>query len=1243
MANINLINQRILELDGGAFQKLCEAYLYHIKGYRGLNSVGSTPTANKVRKGTPDSFFIDQNSKFIFVEMTTQKKDLLTKIHRDIQKCVNESKTLVTKETIAEIIACFSFTLTADEANKLLQEGKKNNIKVTLYGLGDISQDLYKAKAILRDYLQIHEETDQIIPLSLFQNEIGRTKYSLPIDSKFLFRDIELKGMVDYLQDQDLIVITGKPGTGKTKLGFEICKNFVEKNRDYSGFAIINISQDLLQDLNDSFSFPGKYLILVDDANRVMSFSYFMNFLKRQDPAIKIKLVVTVRDYARDKIIDEIDDFPKEEIVLSELKDEQITEFIKINYQITSPVYIERILRLSKGNLRLAAMLSKLAKEKNDLSSIHDVTTLYDEYFKLIKTDTPILADHKMLKVASIIAFFRVVDFQNEALMEEIQNHLNIDLKEFINYAIELNKFEIVDLYNNDLVKISDQILSLYIFYLATFRENISPFEIFLNNYFPKYKNRVEDVLYGLLDAFDNNLIESKVKPLVIELWNNNQTDDNLLFEFADTFSFLIQEQTLSFIEKQLERVIFEEFDYSELEKLNSNIINNINLPKEFKLLGNFKNENIELQKIAIDLFLEFLHKCPKLFIESLHLIMVVFNFSRFSNIVGVKLQQEIINKIFTLTQNGQQTLFSKLFLESAKHYLRLTFDSFEGTGRNQITIYTFHLEPTEEIVCLRKTIIDNLALLSLSYKVEVLGVLENYIGSLYSGYSKELLLQDKDFIVPFIFNNFSPDNLSEAIFVHKYITLLKNNNICFPSALQSTFTNFNIQVYELFTKSCPPEVDYKEFLESQRKEIEIFLTNKDDNNIQELINSVINLHNELKTGHFDYLITSGLDICFSILSELNLETYKNAIKYYFSRGNPININLHQCVGTFVSKFGKQYSLDFSDSLISFWNTIWKFYIYIALSVDEITLIDTKSLEQLFENSEPEAFPSDLDFIRKYMPFDKLLLQKITRIILGKKVTSRSVLAISSIFNPYSEFNRNLSTYFESDYALLQQLYLFSISNNYQDDHDSTSLAIILKINPDFATDYADWLVNNKKRFLFSDRQNFSKIWELDNYAVIIKKLIKRIFEKDPFGEWYSVSNEFFGSFDFPQNVDNISKKIEVLKELIYENIDDFSFTKYIFFAVNTLPSNSRLQIIKTFLEADKCFEHFEELPIEFMPRSWTGSEAPIIQEQIENLSQILTLFDSKDYLRHRVYIRERINYLEGKKAQVLRKDFIGW
>lgn len=86
------IKQRMLQLDPGSFQNLCDVYLSKT-GYPNIVSLGSQAGTRKTTLGTPDTYFVVSDGKYVFVEYTTQKTNLFTKIKKDLEKCLDTSKT----------------------------------------------------------------------------------------------------------------------------------------------------------------------------------------------------------------------------------------------------------------------------------------------------------------------------------------------------------------------------------------------------------------------------------------------------------------------------------------------------------------------------------------------------------------------------------------------------------------------------------------------------------------------------------------------------------------------------------------------------------------------------------------------------------------------------------------------------------------------------------------------------------------------------------------------------------------------------------------------------------------------------------------------------------------------------------------------------------------------------------------------------------------------------------------------
>ena len=57
MSKLTDIKNRIDQMDGGAFQNLCDAYLSY-KGYKNVYSLGMHTGTDKTAKGNPDTYFL---------------------------------------------------------------------------------------------------------------------------------------------------------------------------------------------------------------------------------------------------------------------------------------------------------------------------------------------------------------------------------------------------------------------------------------------------------------------------------------------------------------------------------------------------------------------------------------------------------------------------------------------------------------------------------------------------------------------------------------------------------------------------------------------------------------------------------------------------------------------------------------------------------------------------------------------------------------------------------------------------------------------------------------------------------------------------------------------------------------------------------------------------------------------------------------------------------------------------------
>lgn len=121
MSKLTAIKNKIDQLDGGAFQNLCDAYL-GCRGYGTGYSLGMKTGTDKTATGNPDTYFLDGDGKYILVMYTTQKDNFVSKAMEDIGKCFDQSKTGLQPEDIAEIVYCHTFGRLSPGDHKRLRQ-----------------------------------------------------------------------------------------------------------------------------------------------------------------------------------------------------------------------------------------------------------------------------------------------------------------------------------------------------------------------------------------------------------------------------------------------------------------------------------------------------------------------------------------------------------------------------------------------------------------------------------------------------------------------------------------------------------------------------------------------------------------------------------------------------------------------------------------------------------------------------------------------------------------------------------------------------------------------------------------------------------------------------------------------------------------------------------------------------------------------------------------------------------------
>ncbi len=1248
MSKINQIQNALKGLDGGAFQKLADSYIFK-KGYQNINPIGSALGSDKVRKGTPDSYFRQKNGKLVFAEYTTDQTNIVKKLKGDLEKCLDTTKTGIPLDEIEEIVFCHNSQLPLLDEQALYKTCKDNGIKIQVFGLESISFDLYqKHPSLAQDFLGISIDTGQILEPMEFVENVGKNKTSTPLDTDFHYREEELTEIQEKIEINELVILTGSAGVGKSRLALQALEAFKKTHDNYKLLVIYNKGPDLFEDIRSYFSEPGNFLLLVDDANRITQFDYIVDLIQKQRKDQKIKVIATVRDYARDKINNTAKALGNvSEVEIKPMNPEEIKGFIEAQYNINNSLYLNRISDIAGGNPRLAIMAAILAVKENSLKSIRDVSALYDEYFSSISSDLKELQDTHTLKVAGIISFFRAIDKSNTEAMELIQNVFGISSKDFWKSVEYLHEAEIVDVYEKEVVKISDQVFSTYLFYLCFFKERTLSFSLLLENFFPSQINKLKDAIYPCLNSFDFDQISEAIRNDVKKRWANciEENNENDLHELIKAFWFLLQSDVLIYVRDNIAKIESQPIDLPSITFESANVT--LNAYPLLEILARFNQESDESTfKTALDIVFLHIEKVPSAAPQFIKLMTNDFGFNRHSYQSEYLFQTILINALWGKTENGKNKLFSRLFIEVTSKYLKTRYDNHEGSNRT-ITIYKFELLPIEPVFNLRKVMWEGIFELykTSNLRAYVSSAIRSYCGSGYYLSQKEIVKRDAESIIPFMETEFDPKDFSECLLVQKYHKLLKRKEILLTEKLSQKFLSDTYELYNMmsFNYSDVESDNTSDFDKIRKKRIKTYSISFGFEEYQTFIiksNEILSL---LEGSPDTHQIRSAVTQTFLFLSERDAALYEMVISEYIRTGNTLKLNQEQTlIDKLIGACGDQKALNIlREAEYSFKNQ-WLFDYYRCLSLENVTQEAAKELLALYDEATPREIPHGYDHLLNYVEADKNIIAKVIGLIITKTEKDQNFgCCLDMLFNHLTEINKRLFDLLEGDLTLIKKAYLTHCKSSQNADYNGATLSRILSADPAFLSEIIELQDYNSE---WANGRDYSFLWKHENCEAIVEIAIKKILRINLSKGCFlgSYLEKLFCARSNTECLPEIKEKQDnFLKNIIEEKSSDTDLMKLIFNLISEFKPDRRVQFIQLFIDNNNNYSEFEALSFE--PSHWTygGSAVPHYQARVEYWSTLLPLFNTTDLLEHKLFIENTIQRLRARVEQEKKSDFM--
>lgn len=1233
MANIESIKQRILQLDAGSFQNLCDSYLYKI-GYPNIVSLGGEAGTRKTTPGTPDTYFIASNGEYVFVEYTTKKTNLFAKIKADLEKCLDTSKTGVLHDRISEIIYCHTssnLTPTQDSEVKALCE--EVGIKLTVIGIDKLAEDIYLFHHNLsRDFLGISISTDQIQTCGDFINRYNSNKMAAPIDTQFLFREKEFKEIGEAYQKVDVVILNGPAGTGKTRLALHYLKNHSDINNEKI-YCIHSNALPIYEDLKLFIDLPGNYFLFIDDANQLSGLQHIIRYVTMKPEGYNVRVLITVRDYALQKVINDIREITSyESINIKVFTDDEIKELLKVSLGILNQDYHERIIRIAEGNARIAVLAGKVAFNSNRLDSINDASQLYEDYYGVSLADNQLLANKNMCITAGVVAFLEAIHLEHiDALLPFLQEK-GLSRDDFIENVRILHELEIVDICNDKAVRFSEQCLSNYLLKYVFFDKKLLSLSKMIKVCLQSYRERTISSVNTLLNIFGNELLFNFVENEIKLLWNELSTEKSpIFFEFVKVFFRINPTETLLILQNKIEseeRVIGEWCDVdTEKGKNYQNVTNEI-----IEILGGFAG--MTDLPAACDLFFRYYLKRPDLYMEFYHAVNLYFGINKDSARYGFYTQITFFEKIKEYSDDWKQESITILFLEIAKEFLKLHFTPTEEGRKNTFIMYQIPLVISKGVEEYRKLIWESLSSLSKieKYRAKVRKILSSY-GETIEDISIPVLQFDLKYINSILESNFPPDELGNCLLANRIVHVLNWKNPLYESLFAEYFKGESLQLYLLLKgPDYKKEVDYKEREKLKRKSIEQYVSNCDLEMFKRLID-VCNDISELDS-YTSWEIGEGLGIAFNAIS-LKKDCYINAIKYYIEKDTPSNLHPYRLIGTLFSLLPDSEVYQIITSREYCQKNAWIYAYYHELPPKLITENHLYGLYNFLQDTSDKNITSssmrDVDFLEKYEIIDVQALIKGCKIILDKMEYSPFIVHIyfDLLFNSYHNEPKEVISKFNCNLELLEEMYCAMLTYDEHHDYDGQFLKEIYLVRPSILDKYINYLIN-KNNGSFSDHQERHRcFFDLDDFIEINNKIFEQLLKNWRFPR---ISAPYFlESLLLPtQNKQNwLEKQDEWIRQCIQLFSNDETKMYCIFSVISKLEIERKKDYILLFLENNPSFEDFKKIPLTPTSWRWSGSAVPMYSAWIEYFESLLPSFIGLKWIKHKNHIETQIEYLK--------------
>ncbi len=1259
MSKLARIEQELLTLSPANFQKLGDTYLARFRGWR-IQSWGTMIGADKDRTGVPDAWAQLTNGRFVFLAYTTAHKDLPSKLQKDLTDCIVRTQPSIAPSQVECICLVFNRRCPPETAAALYAQAQAASYTLELIGVDELARYILEYPALAATLIGLDLGSGQLIHapdfIRIHQQQVGST----PFTKNLVGRATEQAELRAYLDTTSLMLVSGPAGVGKTQLVLSVAQEYCaeQPTKRQLYFIFDKKSPDFFQELQVALAPGQEVLIVADDANRISNYLGALLAEQSARSPSPLKIIATVRDYARDSVARIAHATPHATLEVQPLSDDAIQELIAAEpYCVRHGDYVRRIQQLSKGRPRLAIMAAKAARQAERLQRLHNLRDLYEDYFGQVLDELASSSNPLLGQVLALMHFFRVVHHTDSEIADQVEAAFGISPEQFWKAIQDLHDAELVDIHEGQIAKSADQVLGNFVFYkiFLSERPQLSYFKL-LQAFFAPKRSRVIDTLNNCLNDFDHRDIRTRFQQ-PIEQWLTQphlSSDDR--WSFCHVFWPFLIPQILAEATDYLSGIPWPVFESDAYPIPERNAQRRLRELPIYEVLKDLSAHPLDELPKALRLFIEFTAKHPDHFHKALEFLRSTAHFDGYNYRSHGLYIQEIVVKVLRMGSNSttHAPFYQWLIAHIVPSSLGTKYQGARaGAAPNTITLTTEELpEPNKELKAWRASLWQLLFSLYPTQPDLVLKGINEYRGQQHDATTSPRWRQwDADYLIPFMDANLDRASFAHCYFVQQYRAWYHWYGKALPhpgfAQLCKKFSSPLYRLYDLLIYDQP----YKRHSErkllklyDEEKRIPYILARTKKNHFKSfsayknLIDQFHQIYKELPESGPGYqnqhaqLANSIATILYELI-ERDYALGKSVIMYLLSTGNPAQLTPQKTIEKLAGCEPEINYILISTPIYqskSSWQ--WLFHRYLPT---ELVSPDWYQKLLLVFKSESKSFG-----IHQLSHFESVapsLYPDLLAILLDATERDPTIQLPWGLIKEFGSFFSN------EHFPLLKRYYYWQQQHATYHDWNAEELSILVERQPSFLLEVLSAETKALDDFSLRERRPLGFLWANPNYEPMVEELIVSLAKQESWRVRETIKCLF------PRDIDEKDKErmLNFVFRIIKSRPDSLSLVKLLFKVVRNTQADQLMSVLELIFQTypenpDNLFESLSLFP---SIRSASGSWIPVHEEDKKLWDNVIKTIDQQpeptfaldDYRQHAL---SEIKYLNRRIVEEAARNF---